>query len=170
MSYLAFLSVFVGKFSDGLLAKELLDNMSQEAAKGDAPGRLSPLKQADAEVQKICDQVSQISIMSQLPHEILFLSPLNFKMPCLAIADNPRNARWTARCVGIIVSIKLISRGGSRGRVQGVRNPACDDLRFSNTTGILQNKLCGLLEETSAPPPRKILDPPLIRDLLRHTD
>ncbi|CAH3044763.1 unnamed protein product [Porites lobata] len=31
--------------------------MSQEAAKGDAPGRLSPLKQADAEVQKICDQV-----------------------------------------------------------------------------------------------------------------
>ncbi|XP_073233523.1 cystatin-A-like [Porites lutea] len=31
--------------------------MSQEAAKGDAPGRLSPLKQADAKVQKICDQV-----------------------------------------------------------------------------------------------------------------
>ena len=58
LSYLAFLSVFVGKFSDGLLAKELLDNMSQEAAEGDAPGRLSPLKQADAEVQKICDQVS----------------------------------------------------------------------------------------------------------------
>ncbi|CAH3020418.1 unnamed protein product [Porites evermanni] len=31
--------------------------MSQEAAKGDAPGRLSPLKQAAAKVQKICDQV-----------------------------------------------------------------------------------------------------------------
>ena len=32
--------------------------------------------------------------------------------------------------------------GGSRGRVWGVR----DDLRFSNTTGILpKKKLCGLL-------------------------
>ena len=31
--------------------------------------------------------------MRQLPHEILFLSPLNFEMPCLAIADNPRNPR-----------------------------------------------------------------------------
>ena len=29
-------------------------------------------------------------------------------------------------------------RGGSRGRVQGVRTPPWDDLRFSNTTGILQ--------------------------------
>ena len=59
-------------------------------------------------------------------------------------------------------------RGGSRGRVQGVRGapppppplggwgggggggpppppPPRDDLRFSNTTGILQKKLCGLL-------------------------
>ena len=37
-------------------------------------------------------------------------------------------------------------RGGSRGRVQGVRTPTWDDLRFSNTTGILQKKkLCGLL-------------------------
>ena len=34
-------------------------------------------------------------------------------------------------------------------------------MRFSNTTGILQKKLCDLLEETSAPPPKKILDPPL---------
>ena len=31
--------------------------------------------------------------MRQLPHDILFLSPLNFEMPCLAIADNPRNPR-----------------------------------------------------------------------------
>ena len=37
-------------------------------------------------------------------------------------------------------------RGGSRGRVQGVRTPPRDDLRFFNTTGILQKKeLCGLL-------------------------
>ena len=38
-------------------------------------------------------------------------------------------------------------RGGSRERVQGVRTlPPRDDLRFSNTTGILQKKkLCGLL-------------------------
>ena len=33
------------------------------------------------------------------------------------------------------------ARGGSRGRVQGVRTPPpLDDLRFSNTTGILQKK------------------------------
>ena len=40
------------------------------------------------------------------------------------------------------------SRGGSRGRVQGVRipPPPRDDLRFSNTTGILRKKkLCGLM-------------------------
>ena len=37
--------------------------------------------------------------------------------------------------------------GGSRGRVRGVRPPPpWDDLRFSNTTGILpKKKLCGLL-------------------------
>ena len=45
--------------------------------------------------------------MRQFPHKILFLSPLNFEMPCLAIADNPRNPSCKARCVGIIVSIKL---------------------------------------------------------------
>ena len=33
--------------------------------------------------------------------------------------------------------------------------PPRDDLRFSNTTGILQKKLCGLLEEMSAPTPEK---------------
>ena len=38
-------------------------------------------------------------------------------------------------------------RGGSRGRVQVVRtpHPPQDDLRFSNTTGILQKKKRGLL-------------------------
>ena len=37
-------------------------------------------------------------------------------------------------------------KGGSRGRVQGVHTPPRDDLRFSNTSGILQKKkLCGLL-------------------------
>ena len=45
------------------------------------------------------------------------------------------------------------SRGGSRGRVHGVGGggrggppppPPRDDLRFSNTTGILQKKKCGL--------------------------
>ena len=33
-----------------------------------------------------------------------------------------------------------IYRGGSRGRVQGVRTPTWDDLGFSNTTGILPKK------------------------------
>ena len=37
-------------------------------------------------------------------------------------------------------SVYILFRGGSRGRVQGVRTPPWDDLRFSNTTGILQNK------------------------------
>ena len=47
-------------------------------------------------------------------------------------------------------------RGGSRGRVQGVRTalgappPPPDDRRFSNTTGILRKKkLCGLLVSRS---------------------
>ena len=59
-------------------------------------------------------------------------------------------------------------RGGSRGRVQGVRTPTPpppppprDDLRFSNTTGILQEKKTmwfigvEVEQETSAPPPKK---------------
>ena len=42
---------------------------------------------------------------------------------------------------------RLWCRGGSRGRVQGMRTPPWDDLRFSNTAGMLQKKkeLCGLL-------------------------
>ena len=54
------------------------------------------------------------------------------------------------------------TRGGSRGRVQGVRTPPSprDDLRFSNTTGILQKKTMWFIgveveQETSAPPPNK---------------
>ena len=53
-------------------------------------------------------------------------------------------------------------RGGYRGRVQGVRPPPLprDDLRFSNTTGILQKKTTWFIgveveQETSAPPPKK---------------
>ena len=54
-------------------------------------------------------------------------------------------------------------RGGSRGRVQGVRTPprSRDDLRFSNTTGILRKKKTmwfvgvEVEQETSAPPPKK---------------
>ena len=55
----------------------------------------------------------------------------------------------------------LMSRGGSRGRVQGVRTPPpWDDLRFSNTTGILQKKKMWFIgaeaeQETSGPPPKK---------------
>ena len=54
-------------------------------------------------------------------------------------------------------------RGGSRGRVQGVRpTPPCDDLRFSNKTSILQKKKKNMWfigveveQETSAPHPKK---------------
>ena len=51
--------------------------------------------------------------------------------------------------------------GGSRGRVQGVRPPPLqDDLRFSNTTGILPKKTVWFIgveveQETSTPPPNK---------------
>ena len=54
-------------------------------------------------------------------------------------------------------------RGGYRGRVQGVHTPPpWDDLRFSNTTGILQKKKKPMWfigveveQETTAPPPKK---------------
>ena len=54
-------------------------------------------------------------------------------------------------------------RGGSKGRVQGVRTPPpWDGLRFSNTTGILPppQKTMWFIgveveQETSAPPPKK---------------
>ena len=56
----------------------------------------------------------------------------------------------------------ILHRGGSRGRVQGVRTPSpLDDLRFSNTTCILQKKKTmwfigvEVQQETSAPPPKK---------------
>ena len=44
--------------------------------------------------------------------------------------------------------------------MQGVRTLPQDDLRFSNTTGILQKKTMWLIgvkveQETSAPPPKK---------------
>ena len=52
-------------------------------------------------------------------------------------------------------------RGRSRGRVQGVRTPPPrDDLRFSNTTSILQKKKAmwfigvEVEQETSAPAPK----------------
>ena len=58
--------------------------------------------------------------------------------------------------------IQTINRGGSRGRVQGVRTLPWDDLRFSNTTGILQKKKKTMWfigveveQESSAPPPKK---------------
>ena len=44
LSYLAFLSFFVGKLSDGIRLKKFLYNMSQD-------GGLSQLKPADAEVR-----------------------------------------------------------------------------------------------------------------------
>ena len=63
--------------------------------------------------------------------------------------------------------------GGCRGCAPLPPSP-WDDLRFSNTTGILQKKktMCFIgvevEQETSAPPPKKILDPPL-ESLSGHT-
>ena len=66
--------------------------------------------------------------------------------------------------------IQTINRGGSRGRVQGVRTLPWDDLRFSNTTGILQKKKnyvvywCWSRARVECTPIlKKILDPPLIK-------
>ena len=56
--------------------------------------------------------------------------------------------RYENNCCKYIDILHLYSsRGRSRGRVQGVHTPPPqDDLRFSNTTGILpKKKLCGLL-------------------------
>ena len=58
---------------------------------------------------------------------------------------------------------KFNSMGGSKGRVQGVPPSPRDDLRFSNTTGILPKKKKNSMsfigveveQETSAPPPKK---------------
>ena len=64
--------------------------------------------------------------------------------------------------LGLYSIFIIIFRGGSRGRVQGVRTPPRDDLRFSNTTGILPKKKRTMWfigveveQETSAPPPKK---------------
>ena len=58
--------------------------------------------------------------------------------------------------------IRLTYWGGSTGKVQGVGTPPPpDDLRFSNTIGILQEKKImwsigvEVEKETSAPPPKK---------------
>ena len=55
-----------------------------------------------------------------------------------------------------------------------MRTPPRDDFRFSNTTGIPQKKkktmwFIGVKveQETSAPPRKKILDPPLV-NVFRH--
>ena len=79
-----------------------------------------------------------------------------------------RSDLCTWRCTLLLLLLRSI-RGGSRGRVQGVCTPppTRDDLWFSNTTGILQKKKTfwfigvEVERETSAPPLKKILDPPL---------
>ena len=64
---------------------------------------------------------------------------------------------FSSCCVSSLMSY----RGGSRGRVQGVRTLPWDNLRFSSTTGILQKKKTmwfigvEVEQETSAPPPKK---------------
>ena len=60
-----------------------------------------------------------------------------------------------------------VFQGRIQGEGAGGAHPPWDDLRLSNTTGILQKKntmwFIGVEveQETSAPPPKKILDPPL---------
>jgi len=49
---------------------------------------------------------------------------------------------WTVFCSVVknaLLAAHFLSRGGSRGRVQGCVHTPRDDLGFSNTAGILQN-------------------------------
>ena len=61
----------------------------------------------------------------------------------------------------ILVSLLLIRWGAGADLGGGCRGPPPDDLRFSNTTGILQKKKTmwfigvEVEQETSAPPPKK---------------
>ena len=64
--------------------------------------------------------------------------------------------------------IKGLIRGGSRGRVQGVRTPPPEmTCGFLNNWYSAKKKTMWFIgvdveQETSAPPPKKILDPPLL--------
>ena len=51
----------------------------------------------------------------------------------------------------------ISGRGGSRGRVQGVRTPPPPEMTCGFVIQLVfcKKKICGLLEETSAPPPKK---------------
>ena len=68
------------------------------------------------------------------------------------------------RCLQMVRILSGVDLGG------GCRGcaPPWDDVRFSNTTGILQKKKAmwfigvEVEQETSVPPPKKILDPPLL--------
>ena len=83
----------------------------------------------------------------------------NFKSTHLKSWGSRLGSLWNHHyCTGK----RMRCKGGSRGRVQGVRPPPSgDDLRFSNTTGILPKKKTmwfigvEVVQQTSAPPPKK---------------
>ena len=72
-----------------------------------------------------------------------------------------------SKLAGQMNQLSSKGRGGSRGGAGGAQPPpSSHPLRFSNTTGMLQKKTSWFIgpevdQETSAPPPKKILDPPL---------
>ena len=55
-----------------------------------------------------------------------------------------------------------VVRGGSRGRVQAVRTLPLETNKPRWFIGVEEE------QETSAPPPKKILDPPLVADNVLH--
>ena len=76
-------------------------------------------------------------------------------------------------CVVVVVvacCMLLLFRGGSRGRVQGVRTPPLPEMTCSFPIQLVfcqKKKTMWFIgveveQETSAPPPKKILDPPLL--------
>ena len=74
----------------------------------------------------------------------------SYGVSCGATIQMKATEHFVYYAVTIVLSF---NRGGTRGRVQ-------DDLRFSNTTGILQKKTMWFIgveveQETSAPPPKK---------------
>ena len=61
-----------------------------------------------------------------------------------------------------------LHRGGSRGRVQGVRTPPEMTCGFLIQLVFCKKKLCGLLEETSAPPPKSCIRPCFMGSLTKY--
>ena len=112
----------------------------------------------------IIGQLHDDVILPQLPKSFSLLFSSASKAIAVLFLNLSRIDKFKQECKNEMPSGSY-SRGGSRGRVQGLRTPLPpppqDDLRFSNTTSILPKKktmwFIGVEVEqgTSAPSPKK---------------